>query len=117
MTTEVHAPSRRKMALQALIGALAGGGGMFALMWLLDGETLHWQPSQIILAGVGLIYVLMGLFVGLGVLAPRALGQRMLNVADSEEIVKERAIMGSRAVSRSVDRRVRTEWVSTFWFR
>src|SRR3546814_8426526 len=57
MTTEVHAPSRRKMALQALIGALAGGGGMFALMWLLDGETLHWQPSQIILAGVGLIYV------------------------------------------------------------
>src|SRR3546814_6239008 len=91
MTTEVHAPSRRKMALQALIGALAGGGGMFALMWLLDGETLHWQPSQIILAGVGLIYVLMGLFVGLGVLAPRALGQRMLNVADAEEIVEERA--------------------------
>ena len=99
MTTEVHGLSRRKMALQALIGALAGGGGMFALMWLLKGETLDWQPSQIILAGVGLIYVLMGLFVGLGVLAPRAFGQRMLNVADAEEIVEERANMGSSALS------------------
>src|SRR3546814_11947437 len=85
------------MALQALIGALAGVGGMFALMWLLKGETLDWQPSQIILAGVGLIYVLMGLFVGLGVLAPRAFGQRMLNVADVEETVEERANMGSSA--------------------
>ena len=99
MTTEVRALSHRKMALQALIGALAGGGGMLAAMWLLEGETLAWRPSQIILAGVGLIYALMGLFVGLGVLAPRAFGQRMLNVADAEEIVEERANMGGSALS------------------
>ena len=58
MTTEVRALSHRKMALQALIGALAGGGGMLAAMWLLEGETLAWRPSQIILVGVGLIYAL-----------------------------------------------------------
>jgi hypothetical protein len=99
MTMEVRAQSRRKMALQALIGALAGGGAMFALMKLLEGDTLDWQPSQIILAGVGLVYVLMGLFVGLGVLAPRAIGQRMLNVADAEEIVEERSSMGGSALT------------------
>jgi hypothetical protein len=99
MTTDVRAPSWRKMALQALIGALAGAGGMLAAMWLLEGEVLDWQSSQIILVGIGLIYVLMGLFVGLGVLAPRAFGQRILNVADAEEIVEERANMGSSALS------------------
>ena len=98
MTTEVHGLSRRKMALQALIGALAGGGGMFALMWLLKGETLDWQPSQIILVGIGMIYLLMGLFVGLGIAVPVRVGQRLLNVADAEEIVEERANLGGSAL-------------------
>lgn len=98
MTTQVRAASRRKMALQALLGALAGAGGMIAAMRLLEGETLAWQPSQIILAGVGMIYLLMGLFVGVGVLAPRLLGQRMLNVVDAEEIVEERGNMGGSAL-------------------
>ncbi|HWW55443.1 MAG TPA: hypothetical protein VN047_00975 [Sphingopyxis sp.] len=98
MTTQVRAASRRKMALQALLGALAGAGGMIAAMTLLEGEALAWQPSQIILAGVGMIHVLMGLFVGVGVMAPRLLGQHLLNVADAEEIVEERRNMGSSAL-------------------
>ncbi|ALJ14928.1 hypothetical protein [Sphingopyxis macrogoltabida] len=99
MTTEVPAASWRKLALQSLFGALAGAGAMIAAMTLLEGELPVWQKSQIILVGVGMIYVLMGLFVGLGVLAPRLLGQRMLNVADAEEIVEERGNLGASALS------------------
>lgn len=99
MTTDVRALSWRKMALQALAGALAGAGGMFALMWLLEGEALDWRPSQIILVGIGMIYLLMGLFVGLGIAVPARVGQRLLNVADAEEIVEERANLGGSALS------------------
>ncbi|WP_447757223.1 hypothetical protein [Sphingopyxis fribergensis] len=101
MTTQAGgAAGWRKMAAQALFGAAAGAGGMFAVMALMVGQDgPDWAPSQIILVGVGLIYVLMGLFVGLGTLAPRLFGQRLLNVADAEEIVEERSNMGSSALS------------------
>lgn len=100
MTTQVSAAGWRKMAAQALFGAVAGAGGMFAVMALMvGGEGPDWVPSQVILVGVGLIYVLMGLFVGLGTLAPRLFGQRLLNVADADEIVEERSHMGSSALS------------------
>jgi hypothetical protein len=94
------AASWRKMAMQAIIGAIAGAGGMLAITALMERQAgLDWAPSQIILVGVGFIYALMGLFVGLGTLAPRLFGQRMLNVADAEEIVEERSSMGSSALS------------------
>ena len=99
MTTQVRALTWRKMALQALVGALAGAGGMLAAMQLLEGEALGWQSPQIILAGVGMIYLLMGLFVGLGIAVPARIGQRLLNVADAEEIVEERASMGGSALT------------------
>lgn len=99
MTTQVPAISWRKIGLQVLIGAIAGAGAMIAAMWLLEGHALAWQPSQIILAGIGMIYLLMGLFVGLGIAAPAQLGQRLLNVADAEEIVEERANMGGSALT------------------
>ncbi len=89
----------RKIAVQAAIGGIAGAGGMIAVLSLVDGPGgRDWAPSAIILIGVGLIYALMGLFVGIGTLAPRLLGQRLLNVTDAEEIVEERAHMGASAV-------------------
>ncbi|GEM_PF-1043914 len=100
MTTQANkAAGWRKMAMQAVIGAIAGAGGMFAGLKLVEGQGgFDWTGSSIILFGVGFIYALMGLFVGLGTLAPRLFGQRMLNVADAEEIVEERANMAASAV-------------------
>ncbi len=100
MTTQAsRAAGWRKMAMQFIIGLAAGGGGMVAMIALIERQDgLEWAPSAIILVGIGFIYALMGLFVGLGTLAPRWFGQRMLNVADAEEIVEERANMGSSAI-------------------
>ncbi len=100
MTTQARrAAGWRKMALQAVVGAAAGAGGMLAMLALIEGQVgLDVAASPIILAGIGFIYALMGLFVGLGTLAPYWVGQRMLNVADAEEIVEERANMGSSAI-------------------
>lgn len=101
MTTQATpAASWRKLALQAGAGAVAGGGGMLVAMELIAGQSgVHWQASQIVLAGVGFIYFLMGAFVGVGILAPRLLGQRMLNFADAEEIVEERRSMAGSSLT------------------
>lgn len=93
MTVEAkQALTRRKIALQAMIGFVASGGGMIAAMSLLDpGGSPALDPSHIILVAVGVVYVLMGLFVGIGVVAPRSLGQQLLNVVDAEELEDERS--------------------------
>ncbi|WP_439566701.1 hypothetical protein [Sphingopyxis sp.] len=100
MTTQASkAAGWRKMAMQAVFGAIAGAGGMIAVLALVEGQGgLDWAPSAIILLGVGFIYALMGLFVGLGTVAPKLVGQRLLNVADAEEIVEERSSMGASAI-------------------
>lgn len=100
MTTQARrAAGWRKMAMQAIVGALAGAGGMAAALALIERQgATGWAVSPLILVGIGLTYALMGLFVGLGTLAPHWFGQRMLNVADAEEIVEERANMGSSAI-------------------
>lgn len=101
MTTQAgKAAGWRKVAMQAVIGAIAGAGGMVAMLALIEAQGgLDWAPSAIILLGVGFVYALMGLFVGLGTVAPRLFGARLLNVADAEEIVEERANMGASAIS------------------
>lgn len=101
MTTQMSkAAGWRKMAMQAVVGAIAGAGGMVAMLAFIEAQGgLDWSPSAIILLGVGFIYALMGLFVGIGTIAPRLFGQRMLNVADVDEIVEERANMGASAIS------------------
>ena len=101
MTTQAgRAAGWRKMAMQAVTGAVVGAGGMAVVLTLMEGQArFDWAPSSIVLVGVGFVYALMGLFVGLGTLAPHWFGQRMLNVADAEEIVEERSVMGSSALS------------------
>lgn len=98
-TTTGSAAGWKKVAGQALIGFAAGAGGMFAALSVLEGgDGVDWPASAIILLGVGFVYVLMGAFVGIGTLAPRLVGQRLLNVADAEEILEERSSMGASAV-------------------
>lgn len=88
----------RKIALQALVGAVVGGGGAIAALSLLEPGEPGLAPSQLILGGIGLIYAIMGLFVGIGTLAPRLIGQRLLNVADAQEIEDDRANMAGSAI-------------------
>lgn len=100
MTTKASgAAGWKKIAVQALFGAIVGAGGMFAALSLLEGGNgIDWPGSAVILLGLGFLYALMGAFVGIGALAPQLVGQRLLNVADADEIVEERSHLGGSAI-------------------
>ena len=87
-----------KMALQAAIGGVVGFVSVYFLMRssLMDGVLR--EPGALALAAVALVYLLIGLFVGLGSLNS-GVGAKVLNVADAEEIEYQRAVLlGSAAV-------------------
>lgn len=88
----------RKLLISALLGALVA---FLALKWGLVPviKTLAIKDGGAIsVACVGLIHVLMGLFVGLGTLFPRA-GAQVLNVAGPEDLQDQRAILLGSALS------------------
>jgi hypothetical protein len=93
-------PSKwRKVVFQAVVGMICGAAGMSGLLWLLDGQAVRTPDASVIVAaGVGLIYFITGLFVGAGALMP-GLGARLLNVADREELIEQRAMLGGSAVA------------------
>ncbi|MFN5783937.1 MAG: hypothetical protein ACK442_12850 [Novosphingobium sp.] len=87
-----------KMALQAVIGGVAGFASIHFAMQssMMDGVVE--EPGALALAAVALVYLLMGLFVGLGSLNA-GIGAKVLNVADAEEVEDQRAVLlGSAAV-------------------
>lgn len=80
----------RKLLIQTGAGALCGFLGMLGGMWLLDSGMEGLPPPTIAFGfGVGLVYLLTGLLVGAGTLAPQ-FGARALNVEDADEIYEER---------------------------
>lgn len=88
----LQAARMRKLALSMIGGAALGGAVVaFGLVPLLKTRLLT-DPGAIAAAGVGLIYVLMGLIVGLGALFPGA-GAKVLNVPDREELEDQRAML------------------------
>jgi hypothetical protein len=94
--------SRKKFGL-LLVRMLIGGVVGFAAMkfGLESGLGLLLRgagPGAAALAGFGLIFVLMGLFVGLGAALP-GLGAKVLNVSGREDIEDQRAMFGGSAVS------------------
>lgn len=83
----------RKYGLQLVIGAASGAAGMTAVLWLLDGQELpNLGVSVIIAAGLGVIYLLMGVLVGLGALFP-TVGAKLLNVHDRDDLMDQRAML------------------------
>lgn len=99
MMSETARPSWGKLALQAILGGVVGAAG--AMAWSAYGTDLlpNEPPSGAgALAGVGLIYGAMGLFVALGVIWP-GLGSRLLNVADREDLVDQRAMLAGGAIA------------------
>jgi hypothetical protein len=87
-----------KMALQAAIGGLVGFVSVYLVLEssLMDGVAR--EPGALALLAVALIYLLIGLFVGLGSLNS-GVGAKVLNVADAEEIEDQRAVLLGSAVA------------------
>lgn len=92
-TIDTARPKWRKHATGMLVGAVLGGAGAAGTLALVDAGVLG-APGGSELAAllVALVYLLMGLAVGVGVVAP-GLGARFLNVEDAAELGEERAAL------------------------
>lgn len=89
----------RKVLLQLILGGICGGVGMFAALTVLEGRSgMKVEPSHALALGTAIVFGLMGLFVGLGAIAP-GLGSRTLNVEDREELEEQRSTLVIGAVS------------------
>ncbi len=98
MTTIASEPKMqkgRKLIFQLAFGGLLGGVVSFVGLGVLRAEKL--AADQLIVSGIGLIYLLMGLIAGFGLLAPK-LGANILNVEDADEIRDQRRILTGSAI-------------------
>lgn len=80
----------RKLIFQMAAGSLIGGLAGYFGLGLLDVENMVFD--QVVVSGVGLIYLLMGLTCGVGLIAP-SLGSNILNVEDAAEIRDQSRIL------------------------
>ena len=97
MTRVMQKKTTQKLIFQTLTGAAFGAAGTFLFLQY-GGKVADFEdPSRLAAAAMGIIYALMGLFVGFGALAPRA-GAKFLNVEDADEILAERKSIGPGAV-------------------
>lgn len=95
ISMEVNIRKGRQLIFQLAFGGLIGGLAGYFGLGALDAETM--AADQVILSGVGLIYLLMGLVVGFGLVAPK-LGSNILNVEDAEEIRDQRRILTGSSI-------------------
>ena len=96
--TKSKAAKSRKLVLQLVVGAVAGAATTFAVLSALDGSGFSLDdPSRMAALLTALIFLLMGLFVGLGTAAPGP-GARLLNVEDEDEIRDQRRLLGRSSV-------------------
>jgi len=90
----------RKAMLAGGLGAVSGAAGMAAFLAL--GIDPVWEAEggvgRVAAGGVGVIYLLTGLFILMGVALP-GLGARLLNVSDVEELLEQRAILAGSALT------------------
>lgn len=101
MTSEPLRPNYRKLAIQLIAGAVVGAAMGAALSLTLPELERTAGAGAFALAAVGLLYLAMGLFVGLGLLFP-GIGAKVLNVADQDDLADQRAILIGSAVSCTV---------------
>ncbi|WP_118856808.1 hypothetical protein [Sphingomonas mesophila] len=91
--TADHATTRpdktRKLILQTVIGAIAGASATLAALFALDGRIDIDDPSRMLALITGLVLMVIGLFVGFGLAAPK-LGSQLLNVEDADELHEQR---------------------------
>jgi hypothetical protein len=97
MTNNIEPASAKtgKVVMQLLIGGLVGGvAGYFGAELLTRADA---SAGQAAVAGVGLIYLMMGLFCGAGVAVPK-IGAKMLNVEDESELREQRRVLTGSAI-------------------
>lgn len=88
----------KKFAVQVVVGGIAGAGGMLLMLTLFDGPGgADLEGDTITAIGAGVVYLLMGLLVGLGAAFPKP-GATMLNVEDEGEIREQKTLFGSSAL-------------------
>ena len=80
----------RKLIVQLVSGGLFGAVASYSAMSLLDLRSM--AADQIGLSAVALIYLLLGVIVGFGLVAPN-LGSKVLNVENAEEINEQRRVL------------------------
>lgn len=90
VTSKANVQKGRKLILQLVFGGLLGGLAGYVGLGLLDTDNM--TIDQVIVSGVGLIYLLMGLICGFGLIAPK-LGSNILNVEDADEIRDQRRVL------------------------
>jgi hypothetical protein len=96
MTRVMQKKTTQKLIVQTLTGAAFGAGTFLFLQF--GGKVADFDdPSRLAAVATGIIYALMGLFVGLGAIAPGA-GAKFLNVEDADEILAERKSIGPGAI-------------------
>ena len=89
----------RKIVLQLVLGGLVGYFSAVGVVWLIDiGVLGALNTSQEVALFIALLYVALGMLLGLGVLHPRT-GARVLNVEDEGDLREQRRIMALSAVS------------------
>lgn len=92
MTATITRPNWKKLLLQMLVGAVLGGAATMAVLWAWD-DLDPFNPGQMVAFVTGMIYALMGVMVGAGVIAP-VTGAQLLNVEDVEDLRDQRTILG-----------------------
>ena len=99
MTATSRKTSAGRQVFRLLAGGVVGAASTIAFMELVGKSRLGSDDPGVILALIaGLIYGVMGVFVGLGALAPRQ-GAVFLNVEDADEIREQRASLAPSAIA------------------
>ncbi len=97
-TASAGASKKRKFALQMVVGVVAGAAATLGLLTTLgDSGFAVDDPSRLIALLTGLVITLIGLAVGLGVIAPKP-GAHLLNVEDADELREQRGPLWRAAV-------------------
>ena len=88
MTVAQH--NWRRLGGQVAAGAITGAAATAGVLFLLEGRGLDTSDGGQMLAIVaGMIYALVGLIIGLGILSPNV-AWKLLNVEDADELREER---------------------------
>jgi hypothetical protein len=83
----------KKLLIPALIGGVVGFGASMATLQFIDSDTIGGLgKSASIAALVGVLYIVIGLFVGLGTASPNV-GARFLNVEDADELREQKKLL------------------------
>jgi len=89
----------RRIVRQVATGAIVGAAATGLFLFLADGKLGNFADLSVALpVAAGLSYGLIGLFVALGVAAPRA-GAALLNVEDEAEVREQRPMLSSGALA------------------